>query len=150
MNVVTREDISYLAQQSSGRLNIILSQMTALMNSTDEMVAKMESQNWFQRMVRTVSGKNKMTQNEIQQNHDKLNVYMSEAIAELYNRNCIDHEILISLGTQLNELYADHLQLKQMLGAFVSKLNEKIDSVDNFHMLTTEINQGVYSGKLSR
>ena len=25
------------------------------------------------------------------------------------------------------------------------KLNEKIDSVDNFHMLTTEINQGVYS-----
>lgn len=50
----------------------------------------------------------------------------------------------MSLGTQLNELYADHVQLKQMLGAFVSKLNEKIDSVDNFHMLTTEIGQGVY------
>ena len=32
-----------------------------------------------------------------------------------------------------------------MLGAFVSKLNEKIDSVDNFHMLATEIDQGIYS-----
>jgi len=144
MNVATVEDINYLAQQSSGRINMILSGMTALMNDTNSKVASMESQNWFQRMVKTVTGKNKLTQSEIQQNHDKLNAYMSEAIAELYNRNCIDHEVMMSLGTQLNELYADHIQLKQMLGAFVSKLNEKIDSVDNFHMLTTEINQGVY------
>ncbi|MGM9524516.1 MAG: SEL1-like repeat protein [Faecousia sp.] len=147
MNIVTMEDINYFAQQSSGRLNMILSGMTALMRDTDEKVAVMESQGWFQRMVKTVFGKNKMTQSEIQQNHDKLNAYMSEAIAELYNRNCIDHKVMLSLGMQLNELYADHLQLKQMLGAFVSKLNEKIDSVDNFHMLTTEIAQGVYSEK---
>ena len=136
MNVATVEDINYLAQQSSGRINMILSGMTALMNDTNSKVASMESQNWFQRMVKTVTGKNKLTQSEIQQNHDKLNAYMSEAIAELYNRNCIDHEVMMSLGTQLNELYADHIQLKQMLGAFVSKLNEKIDSVDNFHMLS--------------
>lgn len=145
MNAVTMEDVNYLAQQSSGRINMILSGMTELMNDTDGKVATMESQGWFQRMVKTVTGKNKLTQLEIQQNHDKLNAYMSEAIAELYNRNCIDHEVMMSLGTQLNELYADHLQLKEMLGAFVGKLNEKIDSVDNFHMLITEINQGVYS-----
>lgn len=145
MNTVTMEDVNYLAQQSSGRINMILSGMTELMNDTDGKVAIMESQGWFQRMVKTVTGKNKLTQLEIQQNHDKLNAYMSEAIAELYNRNCIDHQVMMSLGTQLNELYADHLQLKNMLGAFVGKLNEKIDSVDNFHMLTTEINQGVYS-----
>ncbi|TBL79092.1 tetratricopeptide repeat protein [Paenibacillus thalictri] len=145
MNIVTMEDINYLAQQSSGRINMILSGMTALMNDTDNKVTTMESQGWFQRMVKTVTGKNKFTLAEIRQNHDKLNAYMSEAIAELYNRNCIDHEIMLSLGTQLNELYADHLQLKQMLGAFVRKLNEKIDSVDSFHMLTREIDQGVYS-----
>ena len=68
---------------------------------------------------------------------------MSQAIAELYNRNCIDHQVMLSLGTQLNEIYIDHLQLKNMLGSFVSKLNEKIDSIDNFHMLITEIEQGV-------
>ena len=96
-------------------------------------------------MIKTVTGKNRATREEIRQNHDKLNAYMSQAIAELYNRSCIDSQVMISLGTQLNELYAEHLQLKQMLGAFVVKLNEKIDSVDNFHMLNTEIEQGVYS-----
>lgn len=145
MNLIPIEDINYLVDQSSGRINMILSGMTALMNDTNNKVKVMESQGWFKRMIKTVTGKNKLTQNEIRQNHDKLNAYMSEAIAELYNRNCIDEKVMMSLGVQLNELYADHLQLKQMLGAFVSKLNEKIDSVDNFHMLTTEINQGIYS-----
>ena len=139
------EDINYLSQQSSGKINMILAGMTTLMNDTDAKVEKMEKQNWFQRMVKTVTGKNRATKEEIRQNHDKLNAYMSEAIAELYNRNCIDHQVMISLGTQLNGLYAEHLHLKQMLGAFVTKLNAKIDSVDNFHMLTTEIEQGVYS-----
>lgn len=145
MNIVPSEDIAYLAQQSTSRLNMVLSGMTALMNDTDNKVATMESQSWFQRMVKTVTGKNKLTQKEIQKNHDKLNAYMSEAIAELYNQNCIDHQIMISLGNQINEIYADHLQLKQMLGAFAKKLNEKIESVDNFHMLVEEINQGMHS-----
>lgn len=139
------EDMNYLAQQSQGKINMILSGMTALMNDTEDKTEKIEKQNWFQRMVKTVTGKNRATREEIKQNHDKLNAYMSQVIAELYNRNCIDSQVMISLGTQLNELYAEHLQLKQMLGAFVVKLNEKIDSVDNFHMLNTEIEQGVYS-----
>lgn len=145
MDSVPIEDINYLAQQSNGRINMILSGMTALMHDTDNKIETMESQGWFKRMVKTITGKNKLTEEEIRKNHDKLNAYMSEAIAELYNRNCIDERVMMSLGIQLNELYADHVQLKRMLGAFVSKLNEKIDSVDNFHMLTTEINQGVYS-----
>ena len=139
------EDMNYLAQQSQGKINMILSGMTALMNDTEDKTEKIEKQNWFQRMVKTVTGKNRATREEIKQNHDKLNAYMSQAIAELYNRNCIDSQVMISLVTQLNELYAEHLQLKQMLGAFIVKLNEKIDSVDNFHMLNTEIEQGVYS-----
>lgn len=138
------EDINYLAQQSSDSINIILSGMMALMSDTDSKVAMLESQKWFQRMIKTVFGKNKLTQMEIQQNHDKLNAYMSEAIAELYNRNCIDQKVIMSLGTQLNELYTNNVQLKQMLGAFVNKLNLKIDSIDNFHMLIKEIEQGVY------
>ncbi|MCI8730869.1 MAG: sel1 repeat family protein [Lachnospiraceae bacterium] len=115
------------------------------MNDIEGKASAMESQNWFQRMAKTIAGKNKLTLAEIRQNHEKMNVYLSEAIAELYNRNCIDHNVMMSLGVQINELYADHTQLKQMLGAFVGKLNEKIDSVDNFHMLVTEIDHGVYS-----
>ena len=145
MQLVPIEDIDFFAKQSSGKLNMIISGMTALMNDNESKVSQLESQNWFQRMVRTVTGKNKATREEIQRNHDRINAYMSEALAELYNRNMIDHQIILSLGTQINELYADHIQLKQMLGAFALKLNEKIESVDNFHMLMEEISQGVYS-----
>lgn len=145
MNSIPIEDIEYLADQSTSRINIILSGMIALMNDTDNRVSAMESQGWFKRMIKTVTGKNKATQDEIRKNHDKLNVYMSQAIGELYNRNCIENKVIMSLGIQLNELYTDNLQLKQMLGAFVSKLNEKIDSIDNFQMLQTELDQGVYS-----
>ena len=144
-NLVPMEDIQFFLQQSKGNMNMILSGMTAIMNDTGTKVSKMENQGWFKRMWKTVTGQNKATKELIKQNHDKLNAYMSQAIAELYNRNSIDEQVMISLGTQLNELYEEHLQLKQMLGAFVTKLNEKIDSVDNFHMLIEEINQGVFS-----
>lgn len=144
-SIVTREDINYLAQQSSGKLNMILAGMTALLNDTDNKVEMMESQTWFQRMCRTISGKNKMTKQEIQRNHDKINMYMTQAMTELFEQQCIDHQIVMSLGNQLNGLYSEHLHLKQMLGSFVAKLNEKIESVDNFHLLNTEIEQGIYS-----
>lgn len=145
--IVSREDINYLAQQSSGKLNMVLSGMTALLNDNERKVDMLESQTWFQRMSRTLTGKNKMTQQEIQRNHDRINLYMSQAMAVLYEQNCIDHQIMMSLGNQINGLYAEHLQLKQMLGAFVSKLNEKIESIDNFHILVTEIEQGIYSAE---
>ena len=145
MNLVPVEDMNYLVNQSCGSINMILSGMIALMNDTYKKIEIMESQDWFQRMIKTVIGKDNLTDNEIKQNHDKLNTYICEAITELYNRNCIDDKVIMSLGIQLNELYAESEQLKEMLGEFISKLNEKLDSIDNFHILTSEINQGIYS-----
>ena len=144
-DIVTSEDMNYLVQQSSSNLNMILSGMVALLSDNDTKVTMLENQTWFQRMCRTISGKNKMTQQEIQRNHDKINAYMTQAMTELYEQQCIDRQIMISLGNQLNELYVEHLHLKQILGAFVGKINEKIESIDNFHMLNTEIEQGIYS-----
>lgn len=143
--IITREDMNFLAQQSSDKLNLILSGMTALLRDNDSKVEALQSQNWFQRMCKTVTGKNKCTRQEIQQNHEKLNQYMIQAMTELYQQNCIDRQIMMSLGNQINTIYAEQLQLQQMLGVFASQLNEKIESVDNFHILNTEIEQGVYS-----
>lgn len=143
-NLITMEDVDYLAGQSADNMNMILSGMTALLDENNEKTEMLGSQTWFQRMSKTITGKNKMTQAEIQQNHDKINLYVTQAMAELFERNCIDQQIIMSLGTRLNELYADHIQLKQMLGAFAEKLNQKLVSIDNFHMLETEIEQGVY------
>ncbi len=145
MSIVAAEDMNYLAQQPPEKINMILAGMTALMRDIENEASAMESQSWFQRMVKTITGKNKLKLAEIKQNHEKMSAYLSEAIAELYNRNCIDHNVMMSLGVQINELYADHIQLKRMLGAFVSRLNEKIDSIDNFHTLIAEIDHGIYS-----
>lgn len=151
-NIISNSDLEYLANQSTSNLNSILAGMSSLMNENNIKVEMLESQNWYNRMIKTVIGKNKMTENEIRQNHDKLNMYMSQAIANLYDRNCIDNRMMISLGNQVNNLYEhhiklhkDHIQLKAMLGEFVNRLNEKIESVDNFHILNTEISQGLYS-----
>lgn len=145
MSIVPQKDFNYLAQQSIEKLNMTIAGMTSLMSDIDNKVAAMESQNWFQRMVKTVSGKNKLTREEIKENHDKLNMYMAEAISALYDNGYMHQEVIMSLGTKINELYMDHCQFKQIFHAFVEKLNEKIVSIDNFHMLTTEINQGVYN-----
>lgn len=143
--IVSNVDLNYLAQQSSGKLNMILAEMTALLNDNEKKVSLIENQTWFQRMCKTITGKNKVTQQEIQNNHDKINAYVSQAMAGLFEQQSIDRQIIMSLGNQMNVMYAEQIQLKQMLGAFVVKLNEKIESIDNFHMLNTEIEQGVYT-----
>lgn len=134
MNTAVQADISYFAQQSADQIQWLISGMAVLMQDTEGKAAAMQSQSWFQRMAKTVTGKNKLTLEEIKRNHEKLNLYMAEVVAELYRINCVDQRLMMSLGTQLNEIYADHLYLKQALGAFVEKLNAKIASVDNFHI----------------
>ena len=145
MQYLTNDDLTYLSAQNQDKMNMVVYGMTALMDETNDRVQQLESQTWFQRMSNTLTGKNKMTVNEIANNRDKINVYLSEAISCLYDQNKINENMILGLGNRLNELYAQQIEIKQMIGAFVTKLNQKIISIDNFHMLTEEINQGVYS-----
>lgn len=145
MKTIPQTDIDYLVQQPKEQVCMIVSGMTALLQDTEGKVSAMQAQNWFQRMVKTVSGKNKLTVEDIRKNHDKLNAYMAEAISVLYNQNRIDRMAILSLGTRLNEVYTEQIQLKDIIGTLVSKLNDKINSVDNFNMLRAEIDQGKYN-----
>ena len=145
--IVPNNDIQFLASRSNQNLSVIIAGMTDLMEENDAKVAMLENQDWFQRMSYTITGQNKMTQREIQQNHDKINLYVTQALGELYNQNCINHEIILGLGNRINELYASQVEIKQIIGAFAQKLNEKIESIDSYHILVTEINQGVYRNK---
>lgn len=142
--LITNEDLHYLAEESNENLNMILAGMTLVMEENNNKISLLENQTWFQRMTKTISGKNKMTQEEIARNHDKINLYISQAMGELFNRNCIDHELILGLGNKVNELYASQIEIKQIIGAFAQKLNEKIISIDNFHMLIEELNQGIF------
>lgn len=170
--LISGDDIRYLVQQDASALTTTMGQMTTLLqgitdlqNDSDSRVEAMEKQGWFKRMWNTITGKNKATVKELQKNQDKVVTYVSEAVSNLYNMNCIDQQVICSLGNRMNQIYAqvtdvyqEQLQMKaqiaelqqiqqqtlQALGNFVTTLNEKIESVDNFHMLTTEIQQGRY------
>ena len=77
--IVPNNDIQFLASRSNQNLNVIIAGMTDLMEENDAKVAMLENQDWFQRMSYTITGQNKMTQREIQQNHDKINLYVKQA-----------------------------------------------------------------------
>ena len=171
--ILTGEDIRFLAQQPDAEVGIMLGQMTTLMQNindlqqdTDDKVAKLESQGWFKRMTNTLFGRNKATKQEIQKNNDKVVTYISQSVAQLYQMNMINERIICSLGNRMNEvymqvtnMYQEQLNMKAQISqimavqqqtletmvAFVSKLNEKIESVDNFHMLISEIQNGMYN-----
>lgn len=145
--IIPNDDLQYLASMSNENLNMILSEMTLLMEENNDNIHMLENQNWFQRMSMTISGKNKMVQQDIAHNHDKINLYVTEALGELYSKNCIDHEIILGLGNKVNELYEKQVEIKQIIGAFAQKLNQKIESIDNYHMLIEEVNQGIYSNQ---
>lgn len=170
--VLSGDDVRFLAQQPDAEVGSMLGQMTTLMQNindlqqdTDDKVAKLESQGWFKRMTNTLLGKNKATKQEIQKNNDKVVTYISQSVAQLYQMNMINERIICSLGNRMNEvymqvtsMYQEQLNMKaqisqimavqqqtlEAMGAFVSKLNEKIESVDNFHMLISEIQNGMY------
>ena len=121
--LVPSEDIQYLVLESNNNLNMILTGMTYLMEENNDKISMLENQTWFQRMSKTITGKNKMTQDEIVRNHDKINMYTTQAMAELFKQNCIDHEIMLCLGNKINELYESQIEIKQIIGAFAQKIN---------------------------
>ncbi len=171
--LLTGEDTRFLAQQPEYETDIMVGQMTTLMQNitdlqsdTDDKVAQLQNQSWFKRMTNTLFGKNKVTKQEIQKNNDKVVTYISQSVAQLYNMNLINERAICSLGNRMNEVYmqvvesnqemlnmkgqisqimAVQQQTMEALGAFVNKLNEKIESVDNFHMLISEIQNGMYN-----
>ena len=85
MQYLTNEDLTSLSNEPHEKINMIMAGMTALMDDTNQKVSLLENQPWFERMCNTVSGKNKMTLEEIAANRDKVNGYLSEAISALYD-----------------------------------------------------------------
>lgn len=171
--LLTGEDTRFLAQQPEYEVDIMVGQMTTLMqnitdlqNDTDDKVAQLQNQGWFKKMTNTLFGKNKATKQEIQKNNDKVMTYISQSVAQLYQMNLINERVICSLGNRMNEVYLQVTEMNQemltmkgqisqlmavqqqtmeALGAFVNKLNEKIESVDNFHMMISEIQNGMYN-----
>ena len=127
------------------KIEYTVSQMIALMNDTDRKADAMKNQKWYQKMLKTVLGKNKATKEEIVENHDKLNAYMAETIAELYRREAFDNQTLVTLGAQINQVYSNIPEIKEILYNTALSLNSKIESLDSFVVLNGNIDVGKYN-----
>lgn len=145
MELLSKEDLIYFTQQSNQNLETMLVEMAMLLNDTETKVKKLENQNWFQRMVKTIFGQNKITVEELKKNNEKIIVYIIEAIKGLYEKNLIDHLILLRLNEKINisikrinNLEKEHLKLQDNLKIFIEELNREIESVDNYFSIISK------------
>ena len=70
-NVISQQaidDFEYYASLSAEEVGVVISGMVSLLNDTDSKFDSLKDQNWFQRMLRTVMGKNKAIFAEIMKN----------------------------------------------------------------------------------
>ena len=167
---LTIEDFEYLKSQTFPELTKITGQMTALLDNisntiddTDRRVAAIENQKWYERMIKTLFGTNKASLNEIKKNQDKVVMYVSEALSNLYQLNCFESKYICCMDLRINQafsyiadLYRNNLNekvesisklQKDMLiymNEFVCRFHAKVESIDNFHMLIEEIRQKKY------
>lgn len=146
---ILQDDLSFWLQQTEDETNTMIAGMLSLLHDNGQLNERLQNQNWCKRMFNTVLGKNRATAREIRQNHDRLSAYMVQAVGVLYQRNQISNQMMVSLSLQITQLYQSHLELKEMLHGLVGKLNEKIESVDNCHLLLHEIDAGIYGDEPS-
>jgi flagellar biosynthesis regulator FlaF len=149
MNAIVKSELDYFLSQKQHELDVTVAGMTALISDTDSKYESMKNQNWFKRVWNTV------TIEDMKHNQAQLNAYCARVLTGLFERQRISEGIMINLGSQINALYtehnalyASHLELKNALITVATKLNEKIDSVDNYHLLFEEITLDTFSGEV--
>ncbi len=138
------DDLEYFLSQSNHETERIVSGMTSIIDANEERLLIIQKQKWFQRMWFTVSGKNKATVKEMEQNRDKLAAYSVQVLYKLMEEKRVSDPIISNLTVRLNEIHSSHLQLQSVMYDIIHKLNEKILSVDNYHNLITDIQNKKY------
>lgn len=122
-NVISQQaldDFEYYASLPTQKVGVVISGMVSLLNDTDARFETLKNQNWFQRMMKTVTGKNKATKEDIHRNYERLGVYVSKAVEILYQRQCIDEKVLAIFGEQIIALCRSNISLNARLEAVES------------------------------
>ncbi|WP_371380431.1 hypothetical protein [Sporomusa aerivorans] len=143
----SNNDLNYYLSRDYAETARIVAGMTSIIDVNEDKLLVMQNQNWFQRMWFTVSGKNKATIQEMEQNRDKLAAYTVQVFAKFIEEKRISDAIISNITIRLNEIYSSHLQLQEIMYEFVNKLNEKIDSVNTYQNLITDIQNNKYDPK---
>ena len=131
-NVISQQaidDFEYYASLSAEEVGVVISGMVSLLNDTDSKFDSLKDQNWFQRMLRTVMGKNKATKEDIHRNYEKLGVYVSKAVEVLYQRQCVDEKIIQIQGEEIIALCRFNIALNVKVNTLMSRVDNITDSL---------------------
>lgn len=142
MEVLTTSDYNEIA--NSDAIESTIAGMLSVLEDSSKKHNELENQNWYQRMICTVLGKNKATVKEIKENHNKFDKYIAETITELYNQDMISNQYLVLLGNRINEVSSNDALLKKNLIELTKKIDEKINSIEFFNKLVFSIEYGLY------
>lgn len=138
-NVISQQaidDFEYYASLPTEEVGAVIAGMVSLLNDTDSKYDSLKDQNWFQRMLKTVTGKNKATKEDIHRNYERLGIYVSKAIGVLYQRQCVDEKIIQIHGEEIIAL----CELNITLNAKVDALASRIDNITDSLLLVTKPN----------
>ena len=123
------DDFEYFASLPLEEVGVVVSGMLALLQNTDEKYDSLKDQNFIQRMVKTVIGKNRATKEDIHRNYEKLTVYTSKAIEILIKRQCVDEKIIQIHGREIVNICESHIMLKAMVEALINRVDNLTDTL---------------------
>ena len=138
------EEIKYFEEvKERGNAYFIVAQMAALLKDIDNKAKEMENQKWYERMIKTVFGKNKATVEEIKCNKDKISSYMASIIAEMLRREIVTEQAIFGIENQVNEIVEDQNELKER---FINFLN-LFETEKHFNRINHQIQNDAYKSE---
>ena len=126
----------------------ILAGMTAVINGNESALEKMKNQKWFERIWFTLTGKNKATVAEMKQKRDLLTRYTVMLMKKILEMISGNSRMIAELYRSLSIVYRENNRIAKdinELTGIAERLNEKINSVDTYQNLITDIQNGKYN-----
>lgn len=143
--IVSNENMDFFLTQDSAETDKIVAGMRALIKENENAYVAMKNQKWFQRIWFTITGKNSATIKEMQMNRDKLSMYCVNALAQIVQQKELSDAMLVSLAASVRDMTKLHNQLQCVVYDLAKKLDEKINSVDSYQNLITDIQNGIFN-----
>lgn len=130
---------------SDDEISKIVAGMTAIIEGNEASYERMKNQKWFERIWYGLTQKNKATVKEMQANRDKLTKYTIQILVKMNDLMNEHSECILDLYRAVAVVRRDLDALVGEVDFLAHKLNEKIESVDNYNFILTDIQNGKYN-----
>lgn len=123
----------------------IIAGMTAIIDGNEAALDQMKNQKWFQRIWYTITGKNKATVREMQLRRDEFSKFTIMVINRLLNMTSCNFWMIENLSSAFTIIRTDMAELEISVNELAHRLNEKIESIDNYNNIITDIQNDQYN-----